>query len=135
MYCMNIVTIGCDSRVLADVRREVLNNVATIEGEFIDLPSAVHGLSADADIPRLFVVQVGSNAALLQLKRLSSSFIGSPIIALVDTNKDSSLVVKAMRAGALQVALLPFERADFGAAWIALPFSSEWLPREPRRSR
>ena len=124
MYCMNIVTIGCDSRVLADVRREALNNVATIEGEYIDLPSAVHGLAASSETPRLFVVQVGSNAALLQLKRLSSTFVGRPIIALVDTDKDASMVVKAMRAGALQVALLPFERADFGAALdcIAIQF-------------
>ena len=116
MYCMNIVVIGCDRKVLADVRREALNNLATIEGEFVDVLSAVNGLSVDSEIPRLFVVQVGSDVALSQLKRLSNTFVGRPIIALLEIDKDASMVVKAMRAGALQVALLPFARADFGSA-------------------
>ncbi len=51
MYCMNIVIIGCDPKVLADVRREALNNLATIEGEFVDLSSAVSGLAENADTP------------------------------------------------------------------------------------
>ena len=38
MYCMNIVVIGCDARILSDVRREALNHLATIEAEFSDLP-------------------------------------------------------------------------------------------------
>jgi pilus assembly protein CpaE len=116
MYCMNIVVIGCDARILNDVRREALNHLATIEAEFDDLPSALHGVDPTANESRMFIVQVGSVAELSQLKRISGTFVGRPILALVDADKDASMVVKAMRAGAIQVVLLPFQRADFGAA-------------------
>ncbi len=124
MYCMNIVTIGCEPRVLAEVRREALDNLAIVDAEFVDLSEALNSLEADPDESRLFIIQVGTNTELGHLKRLSSTFVGHPVIALVDADKDSSMVVGAMRAGATQVVLLPFQSGDFGGALdcIAIQF-------------
>ena len=116
MYSMNIVLICRDARVLAEVHREILNNSATVDAEFADVSSVFEALESKADESRLFIVHVGSSSDLLQLKRLSGTFVGRPIIALVDASRDVSLAVKAMRSGAMQVILLPIERADFGAA-------------------
>jgi pilus assembly protein CpaE len=116
MHSLNIVLVGCDERFLPDMRREALNHSATIDAEFGDLPSAIKGLESTKDKSCLFIVHVGSDLELAQLKRFSSAFVGRPIIALVDANKDPAMVVKVMRAGALQVVPLPFQRADFGAA-------------------
>ncbi len=116
MQSMTIVPIGCADNVLSDLRREALNHSASFDAEFADIQSALKGLDLSSDTMRLFVVQVSSGVELANLKRLSATFIGRPIIALVNADKDSSIVVRAMRAGALQVVLLPFQRADFWAA-------------------
>lgn len=124
MYCMNIVLVGDDDRVLAEVRREAANNSVTIDAEFADLPTALNSDELKSDKPWLFIVHVGSSSALSQLKSLSGTMVGRPIIALVDADRDATMAVKAMRAGALQVALLPLQRGDFGAALdcIAIQF-------------
>ncbi len=134
MYCMNIVVIGCDARIVNDIRREALNNLATIEAEFADLPSALHGIDSISNESRMIIVQVGSVPELAQLKRISGAFAGRPILALVDADKDASMVVKAMRAGAIQVVLLPFQRSDFGAALDCIAVQFGMAPRAHRRS-
>jgi pilus assembly protein CpaE len=116
VYSLNIVLIGGDESVLPHVRREALNHGATIDAEFSDLPSALNELGTNTDKSRLFIVYVDSGDELTQLKRLSSTFVGRPIIALVNPDKDGSMILKAMRAGALQVVILPLRREDFGAA-------------------
>jgi pilus assembly protein CpaE len=116
MACLNIVLIGGDESVLPHVRREALNHGATIAAEYTDLASALKVLEPDADKTRLFIVYVDSSEDLAQLKRLSGIFVGRPIIALVHSDRDGSMILKAMRAGALQVVPLPLRREDFGAA-------------------
>ena len=72
----------------------------------------------------MFIVYVDSDEELAQLRRLSGTFVGRPIIALVNPDRDGSMILKAMRAGALQVVPLPLRREDFGAAMdcIAVQF-------------
>ena len=124
MYSSNIVLIGGDEALLPHVRREALNHGATIEAEFPDAPRALKELGANTDATRLFIVYVDSDEELAQLKRLSGTFAGRPIIALVNPDRDGSMILKAMRAGALQVVPLPLRREDFGAAMdcIAVQF-------------
>jgi pilus assembly protein CpaE len=116
MHSLNLILIGCDAKMLPDMRREAMNHSATIDAEFDDLPSAMSVMQPSADKRRIFILPVGSESDLPNLKRLSAAFVGHPIIAIVDTAKDSALVVKAIRAGAVQVVPLPLQRADFGAA-------------------
>ncbi len=126
MHQVNIVLVGCDEGILPDIRREVLSHSAIIEDEFPDLPSALKTLESRKDDARMFVVHIGSDLELAQLKRLNSVFRGCPIIALVDAERDASMVVKAMRAGALQIVLLPCRRADFKAALDCIAAQLGW---------
>lgn len=116
MYPLNALIIGCTDRVLSDLRPELTNLSVNVEGEFDDVRSCLAH-----DLPhilgrRLLVVHPKSEAEITQVERLNESFVGQPILALVDPTNDPSLMMRAMRAGAAQVVRLPLQKEDFGAA-------------------
>ena len=124
MYRLNIVLIGDDESVMPHVRREVLNQWGVVDAQFADISSALSGVWLEADASRLFIVHVTNKSELAQLKRLGGTFVGRPIIAIVDPAKDASILVSAMRAGAAQVVPLPLQPEDFAAAMDCIAVQS-----------
>ncbi|MBN2580365.1 MAG: hypothetical protein JXB10_15375 [Pirellulales bacterium] len=126
MYNLKINLIGCDEDVLPHIRREIIKCNAEIDAEFADAQQALQKLRLDENEMRLFIVHVNSPDELSQLRQLSGTFVGRPILALVDGSGDSSLVLKAMRSGAAQVVTMPLQSEDFREAMdcIALQFGS-----------
>jgi pilus assembly protein CpaE len=53
---------------------------------------------------------------LPRLRQLTGTFVGQPVIALVDCANDPAVLLGAMRAGAVQVVPLPIVSEDFRAA-------------------
>ena len=135
MYGMNIVVIGCDARIICDVRREALNHLATIEAEFSDLPSALHGIDATGErVPHVHRAgRVDCGAGTIETNQ--RYIYRTTDSRAVDADKDASMVVKAMRAGAIQVVLLPFQRADFGAVLDCIAVQFGLAPARATRSR
>lgn len=116
MYRLKISLIGCEDELLPHVRRELLNRGATIAGEYADAAAAIEGLWPDVEQSHLFIVRVKNDGDLARLRQLSGTFVGRPVIALVEPAGSGSLVFKTMRAGGTQVVPLPLQREDFAAA-------------------
>ncbi|HTQ39672.1 MAG TPA: hypothetical protein VMJ32_11635 [Pirellulales bacterium] len=114
MYSLKINIIGCDDRVLPPVAREILHRWAIIDVDYPSMAAAIQQALVTESEPRLFVVNIDSADAVQELKRLSGSFAGCPIVAIVDTAIDSTLVVRCMRAGATQVIQSPVDPEDLG---------------------
>ena len=130
MYPLNTLLIGCTDDVHGDLRRELVNLSAAIEGEYPDARSCLTFVLANPSVKRLIVFYPKSAAEIVQLERLNEAIVGQPILALVDPAIDPSLMVRAMRAGAAQVVRLPLQTDDFRAAMtrIALQFGHEVSP-------
>lgn len=127
MYPLKTLLIGCTDDVLGDLRRELSHLSVPIEGEHLDVRSCLTFVLANPSSKRLLVFYPKSAAEIVQLERLNESVVGQPILALVDPANDSSLMVRAMRAGAAQVVRLPLQADDFRAAMtrIAVQFGHE----------
>lgn len=113
MYCLKIKLVGCDENLVPHIRREILNQRGIVDGEFADVSRAVREVRLNEKDQCLFVMHVRSTEDLPSLKLLSGTFVGRPILALVEAAHDSALVLKAMRAGARQVVMLPLTAEDF----------------------
>lgn len=126
MYPLNICLVGCADNVLPDLRRELTNLGANIEGEWPDVRSALAELSSPRTNPRLLIVQPKSFDEASDVERLNEILIGQPILALVDPASDSSMFLRAMRSGAAQVVRVPLQSEDFQGAMrrIAVQFGS-----------
>ncbi len=135
MYPLRINLIGCSETILPHVRREILNHEGEIDAEFPDAQSAVNRIWLDKDEARVFIIHLESVDDLAQLKLLSGSFVGRPIVALINSSEDPSLVFKSMRAGATQVVPLPLEAGDFQERSTRLPCTLEAGQAAPRSSR
>src|SRR6185369_8636442 len=102
MYPLNAVLIGNSEKHLPHIRRELANHDVKIEAEFLDVGSAVTRLGAPPGEMRLFL-HVASGRDVSQLKRLSGTFVGRPVLALIDDGHNPAALIAAMRAGAVQV--------------------------------
>lgn len=126
MYPLEIVLAGRHESVMAPIRQELLAIPAHIAAEFPSLPSILQGgfQSSSQDRPRLFVLGLHSADDFQYMRRVRESFVGQPILAIVDSADDPIGILAAMRSGAAQVVPLPLERDDFHAALdvIALMF-------------
>src|SRR5712692_7849016 len=120
MYPLKVILIGSDDNLMPRVRRELLNKSADREAEYPDVGSTIADLRPAPGDSRLFIVHLKSPLELAQLKRLNGTFIGKPIVALVE-GKDPSILIGAMRAGAAQVVPLPLQPDDFQAALDCIP--------------
>jgi pilus assembly protein CpaE len=124
VYPFQVVVVGGGEDLLPDVRRELCNRFATLEAELPDVAGAVARLPLGPADKRLFIIRLASSQDLQQLRRLSSTYPGQPVVALMDGATDNLALIQAMRAGAAQVVLLPLRPDDFQAALegVALQF-------------
>lgn len=124
MYPLNALLVGCTDPVLPDLRRELSALTVGVEGEFPDSRSCLAHILANPGEKRLIIIQTNSTTEATQLERLNEAASGLPVLSLVDPGGDSSLMVRAMRAGAAQVVRLPLQSDDFRAALhrIAIQF-------------
>jgi pilus assembly protein CpaE len=116
MYPLNVTLVGCQDSVQRNVLSMLINQQATLDGQFGDVDSAIAGVKEDHAGPRLFIVHVPDAGQLPKLRQLVGVFTGQPVMALVDTTGDSNLLLGAMRSGASQVVPLPIQPDDFKAA-------------------
>jgi pilus assembly protein CpaE len=124
VYPLHVILVGIGEQIAADLRRELANLGAVIDGEYPAASAALADPPAAAGGKRLFVVLLKSLGDVVQLKGLNEAFEGWPILAFVDAAADSVTLLDAMRAGAAQVVLLPSQPDDFHMALdrIALQF-------------
>ena len=124
MYPIETFLVGCSQHTLPDLHRELANLSATVGGEYARVRDCLAHWAPAPSKKRLFIVEPKCIDDVQQVQRLNETFIGEPIIALVDPRDDSTLFLRAMRAGAAQVVRLPLESDDFSAAMqrIAVQF-------------
>lgn len=132
MYPLNVVLVNCGENALPHVRRELLNQNALLEAECADIASIVDALGLFPEEKRLFVFHARTPEALAQLRRLSGTFVGQPILTLLEPGENLQTVIAAMRAGSSQVVLLPLQSDDFRAAMECIAFQ---FGRPPGTSR
>jgi Flp pilus assembly CpaE family ATPase len=116
MYPLNIILVGGTDPLLSQVRQELAKASIPVQSAVGSTSAAIEQLLDTQAQRRLFLVHVQSAADLPELKRLSGSFVGMPILALVESAADFGLLIRANRAGATQVVGLPLDGADFQAA-------------------
>lgn len=116
MYKQKAVLVGCNQDILQDVRRHLLNLFVQVEGSFTDISSAIGGLRFSPAEMRFFIVHAKLPADIPQLKRLTSTFIGRPMLIVVEGDVSTNLILGAMRAGANQVLTLPLQKEDLQSA-------------------
>src|SRR3954451_20675919 len=127
MYPLNVVLAGQLDSVLKPIRETLLSIPAVIDAEFPSLTMVQSGMQNQprrADRPWLFVLVLSSAEDYQHMRRIRETFVGHPILAVVDDASDPVSVLAAMRSGAAQVVATPFDREDFlsAAEVIALMF-------------
>lgn len=116
MYPLNVALVGCQDSVHRNVLSLLINQQATLDGQYSDVDAAIAALRDDSRGPRLFIVSVPDSYSLPKLRQLISVFAGQPTLALVDAMADPSVLLGAMRSGASQVVPLPIQPEDFRSA-------------------
>ncbi len=124
MYPIETFLVGCSQHTLPDLHRELANLSVTVGKEYARVRDCLAHWVPSPSKKRLFIVEPKTADDVQQIERLNEAFIGEPIIALVDPRDDSTLLLRAMRAGAAQVVRLPLEPDDFATAMerIAVQF-------------
>ncbi|MFL5330578.1 MAG: CpaE family protein [Gemmataceae bacterium] len=116
MYPLSVTLVGCQDAVQRNVLSMLDYQQASLEGQYSDVDKAISSLRNVASPLRLFVMQLRGSNDLSKLKHLSGTFVGQPVVAIVDSQPDQSLLLRAMRAGAAQVVPMPIMPDDFRAA-------------------
>lgn len=116
MYPLSVTLIGCQDSVQRNVLSMLINQQASLEGQYADMDSAIASLRDSSGVLRLFIAHVPNSSYLPRLRQLTGTFVGQPVIALVDAVTDPAVLLGAMRAGAVQVVPLPIISEDFRAA-------------------
>ena len=129
MYSVKINLIGCDEKVMPQAARAILRRWAVIDVEFPNVLAAQKSLLVKEGETRLLVIYIRSADDITELKRLNGSFPCYPILAIVDPASDPTLVVKTMRAGALQVVHPPVLPDDLQEALDCIAAKHEGLTR------
>lgn len=141
MYPFNVILVGCSEQVRNAIWPELAALNCHIEAEFLGVESALEALRGGigqpgkggpkgkepeptADERRLFVVHLEQPVDLTPLKRLSSLFASSPIVAVFDSSANPALAITAMRTGATQVVLMPIQPEDFRTAMQCIAMQS-----------
>jgi pilus assembly protein CpaE len=112
MFPLNAVLVGVSEAVAPHVRRELLNYPAELEGEFRTAGDALGALRPTRQTARMLIAQVGAEVDLSEVCRLTHTFPGWPLIALLE-RPDVEAFRMANRAGAVQIVPVPIERTDF----------------------
>src|SRR3954468_817149 len=116
MYPLSVTLVGCQDSVQRNVLSMLINQQATLDGQYADVDAAVNALRDELVGTRLFIIHVSDTFQLPKLKQLVGVFPGQPVMAIVDALADPTCLLGAMRAGASQVVPLPIQADDFKAA-------------------
>jgi pilus assembly protein CpaE len=112
----SVYLVACTSSECFGVHDTLAECGLQIEAEFEDVRGAIDGIRLSQNEKRLCVAYVGSVEEAQQLRWLSESFIGRPLMALVDRDCSSELIFAVNRAGAVQVLPVPLQPADLLAS-------------------
>ena len=116
MSAVQALLVGCDPSDLPYLRQSLAGQGIEVEAEFAQVSQVLNQVAPAPDHKRLLLIQLESDRDIRQISRLNNTFAGWPIMALLDTYDDPTLVLRAMRAGAAQVISLPLEPEDFETA-------------------
>ena len=116
MYPLNVTLVGCQDSVQRNVLSMLINQQATLDGQYGDVDSIVAAARDDHSGPKLLIMHVSDSLKLPKLRQLVGDFPGHPVMALVDVAADPTLLLGAMRTGASQVVPLPIQPDDFKSA-------------------
>lgn len=116
MYPLSVTLVGCHDAVQRNVLSLLINQQASLEGQYPDVESALAALRGSPGTVRLLIIHVPTAAHVPNVRLLTNHFVGQPVVALVDSQTDPGLLIAAMRAGAAQVVPLPIAPDDFAAA-------------------
>lgn len=124
MFPLKFVLVGLEDGVLPHIRREISNLAGEVEGECKRVRQLVDALRGERKLSRVVIFQVKGREGLHDLHQAASTFVGWPILALVENGRDAGGFLEANRAGAFQVVPLPLEVEDFRKALecIAIQF-------------
>jgi pilus assembly protein CpaE len=129
MYRLKINLIGCNEEVMPPAAREILRRWAIIDVDYPSVTAIQKNVLAKEGETRLLIIHIRSANDLSDLKRLNSSYPRYPILAVVDATSDPTLVVKIMRAGALQVVSPPVLADDLREALECIVAKHEGLSK------
>lgn len=129
MYSVKINLIGCDEKAVPPAARAVLQRWATLDGDYPSVSAIQKNVLMTEGEIRLFIIYMSSADDVSELKRLNMSYSHSPILAVVDATSDPTLVMKCMRAGALQVIHPPVLPDDLQEALDCLAAKNEGLSK------
>jgi hypothetical protein len=106
------ILVGCGDRECSGVSDLLRDCDCEVEAVFPDVRSAIDGIRLSQNEKRTCIVHVSTHEEVQQLKWLSESFVGRPVMAVVRGDCDSELVFAVSRAGASQILPLPLSVAD-----------------------
>ncbi len=120
MYPFRAVIVGGSETERTAIRREVTNLSVVVEREFDDIDKVIGQRPLLADSKCFFLVKVNSSANMDQMARLNQSFMGKPIVALLNEDSDLSAIVQIQRAGRGEIVMIPLRSEQLRAALDAI---------------
>jgi pilus assembly protein CpaE len=121
VYQLDVILVGCHEDLVPHLRRELTNNIATIESEFRDVGETLEVLRSTKNKKRLLILHLNPFEGLEELRRLCHVLPNWPVMVLMETSAEdrvqlNSAFVSAMRMGASQIVGLPLHPDDFKTA-------------------
>ena len=116
MFALPVVTVGIDHGNVEFLRRQLSTGLAEIECELPTAAASIENLRRSKKKARLLIVQVDEHKDPGEIKQLSDTFPGWPILALLRDAKSIEQVLRVNRAGASQIVPLPLDSIDFQQA-------------------
>jgi pilus assembly protein CpaE len=110
------ILVSCGQTEYPQVRKVLVDCSIDVEAEFPDARSAIDGTRLSQGEERICIMHVSSPDQLHQLKWLSESFVGRPLMALVDGDSNPKLLFALSAVGAGQILPLPLQADDLDAA-------------------
>lgn len=129
MYSLKINLIGCDNTVVPPAARKILQRWAVIDVDYPTIAAFQKNVFMKDGETRLLIIYIREVDDIDKLKRVSLNFPRYPILAVFDSTSDATLVVKIMRAGALQVVHPPVLPDDLKEALDCIAAKHEGLTK------
>jgi len=114
MYPYPVIILG-STESLPGLEQALTECAARLEGRYADLRSVRAARTAMSE-PALYLVRLGCEEDLQQLRLLSDAVPGQPIIGLVEGDCDTASLFRLNRAGATQLVSVPLAPADLTLA-------------------
>jgi pilus assembly protein CpaE len=121
VYPLDVILIGCGDDVAPHLRRELINNGATLESEFQDVSHAVEALQSSKGKRRLLILRLEPFNSFEDLGRLCHVLPDCSVVVMMDSSGDdriqlNSSFLSVMRLGVSQIVGLPLNPQDFTTA-------------------